>query len=772
MDNPSLLDGETLTTPISISFDINQGEIKYKLNIEYDNNNIKFQISEEDVLNELYEQKLNMKDIRGINEIFSEFTYCQQLFDYINNQKENNYLELVRTSKNIISIKLKQKNIEINLYKKKASPDLIIKNLCEEISKLKNSIKSILLSIQKYKNFNEKIENIINEKIKTINEEIKRLQQEQKIDNNKEKIDKNIKLKNISAFNINNEQNNNLKNGFNIARLNKIITPKKKNFDNGHNKQIKKKELKNPSQSPKKKPLDTFQIKGDINKTYFLEKINENEFNNRQEYSFNNTHKKGINFYNYSTPKKNIKDNSHEDIYRNLNNEFTMSEKIINTSTSKKHKKNTRTIKINENNFYSKQNSSNSKKEKKNFQLNTINTTKVNRIVKKNFTRKNNIKDEKILHNIKYSIINKKPKDDVFGSSNKNNNNEFSSNDFNNPRRIQSKSSSNLIKKIIFNKNDKEHKKNSQINNLNALLLCFLNIKKFTNYFLANKDKMSISLKNDKKSLLIYFLEITENFNQKKCIKKNFLNNINNLIGESLKNDLGKLVEFIIISLHNELSANKNINPDFNDCFEQDFNLYYEKYEKRFKNNFKSIISEVFYFLYNTQIKCKKCKKNTDKIQFSYLLKFSLKKVEKFKEKSEDLTIKECFKYYQNYFENTCNNCKSKGNYLEKKILLKGPKVLIINLTEGKNIKFKLEEKINLSNYIFDKENKYVYELIGIVKDKDNKMFIPFFKNLKDHRWNKYDDGEIYFTSFERISHSGTPSSMLLFYLLVENEIK
>ena len=114
-----------------------------------------------------------MKDIRGINEIFSEFTYCQQLFDYINNQKENNYLELVRISKNIISIKLKQKNIEINLYKKKASPNLIIKNLCEEISKLKNSIKSILLSIQKYKNLDEKIENIINEKIKTINEILK-----------------------------------------------------------------------------------------------------------------------------------------------------------------------------------------------------------------------------------------------------------------------------------------------------------------------------------------------------------------------------------------------------------------------------------------------------------------------------------------------------------------------------------------------------------------------------------------------------------------------
>ena len=44
MDNPSLLDGETLTTPNLISFDINQGEIKYKLNIEYDDNNITFQI--------------------------------------------------------------------------------------------------------------------------------------------------------------------------------------------------------------------------------------------------------------------------------------------------------------------------------------------------------------------------------------------------------------------------------------------------------------------------------------------------------------------------------------------------------------------------------------------------------------------------------------------------------------------------------------------------------------------------------------------------------
>ena len=74
-----------------------------------------------------------------------------------------------------------------------------------------------------------------------------------------------------------------------------------------------------------------------------------------------------------------------------------------------------------------------------------------------------------------------------------------------------------------------------------------------------------------------------------------------------------------------------------------------------------------------------------------------------------------------------------------------------------------------MSNYISDKENKYIYKLIGIVTDKDKEIFISFFKNLKDDRWNKYDGGEICLSSFERVSHSGNPASMLLFYLLDEN---
>ena len=769
MEHFSLFDNEFFNKTISKSFDIIQGEIKYKLNIEYDDNNITFQtfqISEEEIINELYETKLNIEDIRKINPIFSDFTYCQQLYDYIINQKENNYLELVILSKNKMSIKLKQKNIEINLFKKKQSVDIIIKNLCEETSKLKKIIKTLELSLQKYKNLDEKIENIINEKIKNINEEIKKIQKNQKIENIKEKLDKNIKLKKIS--NICN----------NITRFNKLNALKKQNIHNGRDNQIKKNEFKKKlSRSSQKKPLNKFHIKANINQKNFLESINENEneYYIKKTPSFNNTPKKRINIYNYSTPEKKIKNDSFENKYNNLNLKFRAS--------NQSHSKKTRNIEIDEigniNNFYSKQNSSNSQSEKKNSQLNTICTSKDNRINIKNYKNKNNkqniilknkIKNEKILHNIKYSIINKKSKDDVFGNSNKNNNfNDSSLKFFNGKQKIQSKSSSNIIKEIIFNKNDNEPKNNSDINNLNAFLQCLLNIKKFTNYFLTKKDE--ILLKYDKNSLLIIFTEIIDDFNRKKFIKKNCLNNLNNLICENLKNDLGKLVEFMITNLHNELSKNNSLNPDFNHCFDQDFNLYFENYEKHFKSSFKSIISELFYFLYNTQIKCRKCKKNTNNIRFSYLLKFPLKKVKEFKEKSEDLTIKECFKYHQNYryFENTCNNCKSKGNYLEKKILIKGPKVLLINLTEGINIKFKLEEKINLSNYISDKENKYIYKLIGIVTDKDKEIFISFFKNLKDDRWNKYDGGAICLSSFERVSHSGNPASMLLFYLLDEN---
>lgn len=94
MENANLLDGETTEELISETLNIKRGDVGYKLNIELNKENIKLQIFEENLFNQLYEKTLDLEEIKELDNRFSKFNSCKELLNYIKDTIKNNSLEI------------------------------------------------------------------------------------------------------------------------------------------------------------------------------------------------------------------------------------------------------------------------------------------------------------------------------------------------------------------------------------------------------------------------------------------------------------------------------------------------------------------------------------------------------------------------------------------------------------------------------------------------------------------------------------------------------
>ena len=301
-------------------------------------------------------------------------------------------------------------------------------------------------------------------------------------------------------------------------------------------------------------------------------------------------------------------------------------------------------------------------------------------------------------------------------------------------------------------------------NNLKSILLCLSNVKTLVNYFLSNKEE--IKSEGNQNKLKNSFLGLVENLWENKQYEY-YLNNFSNLIG---KRNPENLIKFIIEGLHNELNILKNANIISVSYYDGGLDEYFQKYKKSFQNSFKTVISDLFYFIYNTQEFCSNCEQITsNNLKSSYMLEFSSENIKEIeKENKNDLTIKDLFLYYQKkyiiFIE--CKKCHlyslSKNN-----IIMEGPKVLIINLnTTENNIKFNLDEIANLSDFFYYKKFKNDYELINVVANLGNEILF-FCKRFKDNKWYKYEKSIFTESNFNQIKEIKNP--YLLVYSLIEN---
>ena len=317
---------------------------------------------------------------------------------------------------------------------------------------------------------------------------------------------------------------------------------------------------------------------------------------------------------------------------------------------------------------------------------------------------------------------------------------------------------------------------------MNATLQCLANVKNLTTYLLNNSTK--ISTNPYKYKLTNAYTEVLNNIwksSNKSYSPNNFkkiISEMNPLFDGIQANDSKDLILFLLETLHKELNTVKvstNLNPYYINQY--DYQSSFNDFIDFFTNNYRSIISDIFYGMFNSMMTCFNCNSTVNNIQCFNILIFPLNEVRLFKNRNQKyVNIIECFEYYQKNDimsgdnQIYCNKCSSMSTSVNMTKLIISPNVLVINLNRGKglqfNIKIDFDEYINIYDFIYFKTTNYRYKLIGVVThfgpSSDSGHFIAFCKSFVDLKWYKYNDAMVNQSSFNEAKNTGVP--YILFY--------
>jgi ubiquitin C-terminal hydrolase len=346
---------------------------------------------------------------------------------------------------------------------------------------------------------------------------------------------------------------------------------------------------------------------------------------------------------------------------------------------------------------------------------------------------------------------------------------------------------------------------------MNATLQCFCNILHLIDYFKFNprvvetinkyliekKLCLTSSFKILIDNLWPYGNKIQEyyygkNTNNKYFIPKEFKNKISNmddLFKGVAANDSKDLVNFIIMTLHEELNEAPKGSINNNAVNNQNLNLYNNnEVLQYFLSNFQkenSIISNEFYAVNHTLTKCSQCQLTKNNYQTYFFLIFPLEEIRKYKldqcnkqmmnmcqnmfnvnpfvfqqnlqkmQNTNSVTLEDCFNYnekidtFQGQNAMYCNICKAQLTSFYQTKLYSGPEILIIVLNRGKGIEFKVKLEfslfIDITNYVELKDfNGWKYQLIGVVthlgESGASGHFIAYCKSPIGGGWYQYND--------------------------------
>ena len=307
---------------------------------------------------------------------------------------------------------------------------------------------------------------------------------------------------------------------------------------------------------------------------------------------------------------------------------------------------------------------------------------------------------------------------------------------------------------------------------MNATLQCFCHIGKFVNFFKYSQQVLTI-VKNDKSNLTSSFKLLIEklwpnnydeSYSQKYYSPEEFkskISKMNPLFEGIAANDAKDLVNFIIMTLHQELNKAKKVNTPRNIILDQSNpQIMFNNFASNFINENQSIISDLFYGINCNMTQCYNCKSNIYNYQIYFFLVFPLEEVRKFKNNNQmnfinqPVNIYDCFDYDRKvnfmYGENAmyCNSCKQNANCQMCTTLTTGPEILILLLNRGHGIEFNVKiifpEELNLFNYIEYKNTGVKYKLIGVITHIGESgmggHFIAYCKDPISQSWYKYND--------------------------------
>ena len=323
---------------------------------------------------------------------------------------------------------------------------------------------------------------------------------------------------------------------------------------------------------------------------------------------------------------------------------------------------------------------------------------------------------------------------------------------------------------------------------MNATLQCLAHVENLTKYFLRTEIISQLTSNSYKYKLSKEYLKVIQNIWTNNNINyyspnnfKEKISQMNPLFEGIQANDSKDLVLFLLETIHNELNKPKKIYQPNQNINQYNYQETFQLFSQYFANNYNSVISNLFYGMYNSMMICLSCRVITNNIQCYNILIFPLEEVRKFKNRYNNMVdIIECFEYYEkdDYMTGPnqiyCNKCKNMANSINKSKIIIGPNVLIINLNRGKGLQFDVKlsfgEYLNLRNFIYYNESPYYYELIGIVThfgpSSMGGHFIAFCKSFVDQKWYKYNDAIVTSSSFQEARSTGVP--YILFYSYIK----
>ena len=298
-----------------------------------------------------------------------------------------------------------------------------------------------------------------------------------------------------------------------------------------------------------------------------------------------------------------------------------------------------------------------------------------NAIINSNFQGNNNINFNNMNNN---NFINY---NNNINCNNNNINNNILNNYYLNPK-INNNNNLNIIKynfnSIKPNNLQKDETILIGLNNIgatcymNSTLQSLSNTNELTEYFL---NEYELDESNNEKKMSNEYYKLIKNLWNKDNNKKPFspnefkevLSELNPLFKGIAANDSKDLVNFLLQRIHSELNVIKNENNpnniDFNNSiFEQiNRNVVLQKFFIEYNMNYNSIISKLFYGIFETQSKCFGCQIIKYNFQVFNYIEFPLEKVNQYcfrngkrnnfnfiqnNNVNPDIDIYECFEYY------------------------------------------------------------------------------------------------------------------------------
>ena len=171
-------------------------------------------------------------------------------------------------------------------------------------------------------------------------------------------------------------------------------------------------------------------------------------------------------------------------------------------------------------------------------------------------------------------------------------------------------------------------------------------------------------------------------------------------------------------------------------------------------NSNNSIIAGIFSWFEIKESKCGQCYNNIYNFYTFNTFELDILGTYKYKNSFNNrsaVTLNECIQFQQSNKNNIklyCNKCKKFTLFQNCYKIFSSPNKFIFSINRGHldnnllNIPFKIEEKIDLTFHVENKQSFTNYELSGIlsvINNPHNYQYVSFCKSPMDNKWYFYD---------------------------------